>query len=73
MQENKKLCAEESDTRNDQGREDSKRPGWQIVYLLLYFIEENNYLRGVAWLSDLEKTSNERGDREQKNRETEDG
>ena len=73
MQENKKLCAKESDTRNDQGREDSKRPGRQIVYLLLYFIKENNYLRGVAWLSDVEKTSNERGDREQKNRETEDG
>lgn len=67
MQENKKLCAKESDTRNDQGREDSKIPGWQIVYLLLYFIKENNYLRGVAWLSDVEKPSNEGGgDREQK-------
>ena len=61
MQENKKLCAKESDTRNDQGREDSKRPGRQIMYLLLYFIKENYYLRGVAWLSDVEKPSNERG------------
>lgn len=31
------------------------------TYLLLYFIKENNYLRGVAWLSDVEKPSNEGG------------